>query len=69
MSEIGIQLFTTVWEAASLHQNVEVNVFTPDIVIGITFYGFEAGRKLVRSRSNYFAHDGQRAFRSSTKTR
>ena len=32
-----------------------------DIVIGITFYGFEAGQKLVRSRSNYFAHDGQRA--------
>ena len=28
----------------------------------ITFYGFEAEKKLVRSRSNYFAHDGQRAF-------
>ena len=39
----------------------ESPVFAPNIVIGITFYGFEAGQKLVRSRSNYFAHDGQRA--------
>ena len=36
-------------------------MFASNIVIGITFYGFEAGQKLVRSRSNYFTHDGQRA--------
>ena len=36
-------------------------MFAPNIVICITFCGFEAGQKLVRSRSNYFAHDGQRA--------
>ena len=36
----------------------KVHVFAPNIVIGITF---EAGQKLVRSRSNYFADDGQRA--------
>ena len=36
-------------------------MFAPNIVIGITFYWFEAGQKLVRSRSNYLPHDGQRA--------
>ena len=30
-----------------------------------TFYWFETGQKLVRSRSNYFTHDGQRALRLS----
>ena len=29
-------------------------MFAPNIVIDITFYWFEAGQKLVRSRSNYF---------------
>ena len=40
---------------------MKVHVFAPNIVIGITFYGFEAGQTLVRLQSNYFAHDGQRA--------
>ena len=60
---------------------MKVHVFAPSIVIGITFYWFAAGLKLVRSwsnyfwrtdnanfvevlvrsRSNYFAHDGQHA--------
>ena len=31
----------------------------------ITVYGFEAGQNLVRSRSNYFAHDGKRALNFS----
>ena len=41
-------------------------MFAPNIIIDITFYGFKAGQKLVRSRSNYFAHDGQRALSSIT---
>ena len=41
-------------------------MFAPNIVIGITFYGFEVGQKLVRLRSNYFAHDRQRALRVSS---
>ena len=36
-------------------------MLAPNIVIDITFYWFEGGQKLIRSRSNYFAHDGQRA--------
>ena len=40
---------------------MKVHVFAPNVVTGITFYGLEAGQKLVRSRSNYFAYDGQRA--------
>ena len=37
------------------------HVFAPNIIIGISFYWFEAGQKLVQLRSNYFSHDGQRA--------
>ena len=38
---------------------VKDHVLAPAIVIDITFYWFEVEQKLVRS--NYFAHDGQRA--------
>ena len=38
-------------------------MLAPNIVIDITFHRFEEGQKLVRSRSNYLAHDGQRALR------
>ena len=33
---------------------MKVHAFAPNIVIGITFYWFEAGQNLVLSRSNYF---------------
>ena len=47
---------------------MKVHVFAPNIVIHITFYWFEAGQKLVLSRTNYFSsvaielllQDGQR---------
>ena len=34
---------------------MKVHVLAPNIVIDITFNWFEAGQKLVRSRSNYFS--------------
>ena len=34
---------------------MKVHVFAPNIVIGITFYYFRVGKKLVRSRTNYFS--------------
>ena len=36
-------------------------MLAPNIVIDINFYWYEARQKLVRSRSNYCAHNGQRA--------
>ena len=33
---------------------MNIHVLVPNIVIDITCYWFEAGQKLVRSRSNYF---------------
>ena len=44
-----------------------MHMLAPNIVIVLTFDRFEAGQNLFRSRSNYFAHDGQaRAFLKST---
>ena len=32
---------------------MKVHVFTPNIVTGITIIGFEVGKNLARSRSNF----------------
>ena len=41
-------------------------MFAPNIVTGITFYWFEAGQKLVRSRSNYLVVRDQTTFAGRT---
>ena len=43
----------------SVIRKVKVHVFAPNIVNGISFYGFEAGQ--TKASLVYFVHDGQRA--------